>query len=575
MKKNYPVTGHEHVYGDDLTIISTTDIKGSITYANQDFVDVCGFSEEELVGKNHNIVRHPDMPPAAFQNLWDTIQAGKSWRGIVKNRCKNGDHYWVDAYVTPVHENGRLSGYQSVRTRPTREQIEQAEALYQRINEGKASLGGFKLELGLSARLLAAFAVIFVLTLAVAGTALVAFDAQSRVIEQQFSALPGGSTTAAVQTLRGQVLSETASVRRTATFVLLGLVGATLVAVLVLAYLTRRTLMAPLTRAVSMAKAIAGGDLVPRPVDAGQDEIGQALQAIRMLQARLRTVMGRIVAAVDTLAASSAQMTAVAQRSREGMQRQQEETTQVATAMNEMAATAGEVAQSADNAAEATHSADDQAHAGKEVVLQTQQSIERLVQDISEGEAVIAKLETDGANIGAVIDVIRGIAEQTNLLALNAAIEAARAGDQGRGFAVVADEVRQLAQRTQDSTNEIQAIIEGLQRGTGDAVDAMKRWQEQAAESARHAADAGKSLDAITGAVAKITEMNSHIAHAAEQQSEVATEIDKNVLTISDVADEAAQGAEETASASAALAGMVEQLRGLVAQFQLEKSEPR
>lgn len=136
-EKNYPVTGKERDYSPDIRIISTTDLKGILTYSNDDFKQVSGFTEEELVGKNHNVVRHPDMPPAAFADLWTTVKAKKPWMGIVKNRCKNGDHYWVNAYVTPLFENNEICGYQSVRTKPQKDQIERAERFYNKINSGK------------------------------------------------------------------------------------------------------------------------------------------------------------------------------------------------------------------------------------------------------------------------------------------------------------------------------------------------------------------------------------------------------------------------------------------------------
>lgn len=579
MRKNLPVTNNERSFGEDITIISTTDTKGIITYVNQEFIEISGFTEEELIGQNHNIVRHPDMPPAAFKDLWDTVKSGRSWRGIVKNRCKNGDYYWVDAYVTPVYENGQLVGYQSVRTKPTREQIKNAQRLYGRLNAGRQPSGIRLPQLGLKSSLAGGLGVMLLFVLLSGTIGYVSLARQVTTLEQYVASMAAVEGAATERDLIGSGSGRYADLRREVvtaqrnTAIVLGAIGGVALLVsIALMVLMQRKFIGPLQKAADIAKAIAGGDLVPYSLNTGTDEIGQVLQAIKMMQARLRTVIGRIAASVQAVATAATQMTAVAEQARQGMERQQAETALVATAMNEMAATSTEVAKSAEHTAQAIHDADREAIQGKQVVQETVASIHGLAQEISQGEGVIRKLESNSGNIGTVIDVIRGIAEQTNLLALNAAIEAARAGDQGRGFAVVADEVRKLAMRTQDSTSQIQKLIEDLQNDANDAVEAMKVWQERAKESVDRAARAGDSLDAITSAVARITEMSTQIAHAAEQQSAVATEIDRNLVNINAVACEAARGAEETAAASAALSAMVTKLQTVVGQFRLRRA---
>lgn len=579
MRKNLPVTNNERSFGEDITIISTTDTKGIITYVNQEFIEISGFTEEELIGQNHNIVRHPDMPPAAFKDLWDTVKSGRSWRGIVKNRCKNGDYYWVDAYVTPVYENGQLVGYQSVRTKPTREQIKNAQRLYGRLNAGRQPSGIRLPQLGLKSSLAGGLGVMLLFVLLSGTIGYVSLARQVTTLEQYVASMAAVEGAATERDLIGSGSRRHADLRREVvtaqrnTAIVLGAIGGVALLVsIALMVLMQRKFIGPLQKAADIAKAIAGGDLVPYSLNTGTDEIGQVLQAIKMMQARLRTVIGRIAASVQAVATAATQMTAVAEQARQGMERQQAETALVATAMNEMAATSTEVAKSAEHTAQAIHDADREAIQGKQVVQETVASIHGLAQEISQGEGVIRKLESNSGNIGTVIDVIRGIAEQTNLLALNAAIEAARAGDQGRGFAVVADEVRKLAMRTQDSTSQIQKLIEDLQNDANDAVEAMKGWQERAKESVDRAARAGDSLDAITSAVARITEMSTQIAHAAEQQSAVATEIDRNLVNINAVACEAARGAEETAAASAALSAMVTKLQTVVGQFRLRRA---
>ncbi len=579
MRKNLPVTNNERSFGEDITIISTTDTKGIITYVNQEFIEISGFTEEELIGQNHNIVRHPDMPPAAFKDLWDTVKSGRSWRGIVKNRCKNGDYYWADAYVTPVYENGQLVGYQSVRTKPTREQIKNAQRLYGRLNAGRQPSGIRLPQLGLKSSLAGGLGVMLLFVLLSGTIGYVSLARQVTTLEQYVASMAAVEGAATERDLIGSGSGRYADLRREVvtaqrnTAIVLGAIGGVALLVsIALMVLMQRKFIGPLQKAADIAKAIAGGDLVPYSLNTGTDEIGQVLQAIKMMQARLRTVIGRIAASVQAVATAATQMTAVAEQARQGMERQQAETALVATAMNEMAATSTEVAKSAEHTAQAIHDADREAIQGKQVVQETVASIHGLAQEISQGEGVIRKLESNSGNIGTVIDVIRGIAEQTNLLALNAAIEAARAGDQGRGFAVVADEVRKLAMRTQDSTSQIQKLIEDLQNDANDAVEAMKGWQERAKESVDRAARAGDSLDAITSAVARITEMSTQIAHAAEQQSAVATEIDRNLVNINAVACEAARGAEETAATSAALSAMVTKLQTVVGQFRLRRA---
>ncbi len=219
---------------------------------------------------------------------------------------------------------------------------------------------------------------------------------------------------------------------------------------------------------------------------------------------------------------------------------QKDEVDKVATAMTEMSATVHEVARNATEAAEAAQRADEETTKGKMVVSQAIEAIDLLANEVNDAAQVIHRLEQDSDEIGAVLDVIRGIAEQTNLLALNAAIEAARAGEQGRGFAVVADEVRTLAQRTQQSTQEIQNMIERLQSGAQDAVKAMEQGRSRAQVGVEQAAEAGTSLETIAQAVGTISDMNTQIATAAEEQSVVAEEINLNIVSISDMADKIA-----------------------------------
>ena len=315
--------------------------------------------------------------------------------------------------------------------------------------------------------------------------------------------------------------------------------------------------------------ALAEGDLTVAIHDDADDELGHAAMAFNKSAARLREMMGAVVGSIAPLAAAAEELSAVTEQTSRGVLQQQSETEQVATAMHEMSATAQEIARSASEAAGAANRADQAAHSGKTVVGQTMQVIDKLATDVEHAAEVIRKVETDSANIGVVLDVIKGIADQTNLLALNAAIEAARAGEQGRGFAVVADEVRTLASRTQQSTQEIHEIIARLQAGTKEAVGAMTEGREQARLSVEQAGRARQSLDAINEAVAAINDMNHQVASAAEEQSAVVETINKNVTTIRDVGTQTASGSQQTASSSEELARLAAGLQGQVARFRV------
>ncbi|WP_423814510.1 methyl-accepting chemotaxis protein [Pseudomonas indica] len=280
-------------------------------------------------------------------------------------------------------------------------------------------------------------------------------------------------------------------------------------------------------------------------------------------------MIGQVVTSVQKVSDSSEYTADIAIRTNQGVQKQLAEIELVATAVHEMTATAQDVARNATHAAEAANHADQAANEGKRIVQGTSEAITALANEIGRAVGVVQSLAKDSENINAILVTIRSIAEQTNLLALNAAIEAARAGEQGRGFAVVADEVRNLAQKTQQATEEIQTMIQQLQNGTRDVVSVMENSQARTDDSVQQAAEAAQALASITEAVSVINDMNTQIASAAEEQSAVAEDINRNVTTIGQVAQEVAGGADESSQASAELTKLAEQQRRLINQFKV------
>ncbi|UVM55611.1 methyl-accepting chemotaxis protein [Pseudomonas sp. B21-012] len=347
----------------------------------------------------------------------------------------------------------------------------------------------------------------------------------------------------------------------------IGLLLAATALTLICALLLTRSIVKPIDEALQAAERIAEGDLTRSIHAEGQDEAARLLKAMAKMQNKLRDTLQQISGSATQLASAAEELNSVTDESARGLQQQNNEIEQAATAVTEMTSAVEEVARNAVSTSEASKEATRSAGDGRDLVMETVSAIERMSTDVQGTAELIGNLAEESRDIGKVLDVIRGLADQTNLLALNAAIEAARAGEAGRGFAVVADEVRALAHRTQQSTSEIERMIGSIQGGTEQAVNSMRNSTERAESTLNIARGAGLALETITGAVAEINERNLVIASAAEEQAQVAREVDRNLVNINDLSVQSATGAHQTSAASAELSRLAVDLSGLVARF--------
>ncbi|MBA1278653.1 MULTISPECIES: HAMP domain-containing methyl-accepting chemotaxis protein [Pseudomonadaceae] len=371
---------------------------------------------------------------------------------------------------------------------------------------------------------------------------------------------------------QGIIASQTSKRAEEAQTKKVQVIGITLLAIalgVLISALIVRQITQPLNQAVRMAERIGAGDMTGQDVDKRHDEFGQLLDGLGKTRSNLQSLIGHIGGITTQLAAASEELSAVTAQASAGVNSQRQETDQVATAMHEMTATVQEVARNAEEASGAARRADQQATKGNAVVQRALAQVDRLSAEVTLSAEAMTQLNQETDGISTVLTVINGIAEQTNLLALNAAIEAARAGEAGRGFAVVADEVRGLAQRTQQSTAQIEELISNLQKDARTASGMMDSSSSLAKDTVSLARDVGEELQAITETVSIIQAMNQQIATAAEQQSSVAEEINRSVLNVRDVADQSAEAAQETAASTAQLAQLGSELQTLIGRFKV------
>lgn len=501
-------------------LVSTTNSKGVIQLANQEFVKISGYTHDELTGAPHNIVRHPDMPKDAFKSLWATIKQGKPWMGMVKNRCKNGDFYWVDAYVTPIITRGEVTGFQSVRIAPQEKYVESASKVYDKIKANAFSKPPLA---RLSWRAKLAISYICPLVLAIIALALPAFDG-----------------------FIGYILA----------FVAIAAGGGALV-----------LLTNPLSELVDKCKSVHNDELAQFVYTGRHDEFGAIALALKSLEAKKDTILSRIDDNAGTLDKLSNETNNSVMQTDSAIQRQQSEIGLVSSAVHEMSCAILSVSENTTQTSDAAEQADQNVEIGRQSIDESLSATSQLADYIDQVTNTIEKLGVDSKAIGSVIDVINNIAEQTNLLALNAAIEAARAGEQGRGFAVVADEVRTLAQRTQDSTIEIKEIVSRIQESTGTSVKSMSIAQEKAQQCVDYNQKAGSSYSVISDAVSMIRNMTQQIAAALEQQSQTSEEVNRNITNIQSQSEDTARASEATAKNSSLLQRNISDTREMVRQF--------
>jgi len=496
MRLNTPTVDVEYPLAEGKTIVSTTDLQGNIAYANNYFIEASGYAESELIGAPQNILRHPDMPATAFKNLWETIKAGQPWRGLVKNRRKNGEYYWVLANVTPVIENGKPIGYMSVRTKPTRQQIDLATRLYA---QERARAGSVKLCQG-----------------QVVTSSWLSFDfiqrysmtTRTRVIMAMLLvsiAIVGGTCIA--QGMPWWISAVSAAGLATAASVW---------------FYLEQSILGPVRQALRAAQCMAGGDLTSRIETTRTDEIGQLMRAMAQLNTNLHSIVGDIRNNFNDILSATGQLSS-------GTRDLSARTDSQAAALEETAASMEEltsaVKQNADNSQN-----------GDRFATQALQTAEKGNTIVGNVVTTIAEISESSSKISDIVGIINGIAYQTNLLALNAAVEAARAGEAGRGFAVVATEVRSLAQRSATAANDIRHLIEAS--------------SSKVSAGTVLANEAGKAMKEVLGSVTKMTTLMADISNASNEQSTGISQVNDAVMQMDQVTQQNAAQVEEATAAT-------------------------
>jgi aerotaxis receptor len=515
MRKNVPVSRREFEIDGGVTLMSATDTSSHLAYANAAFVHVSGFDREELLGQPHNLVRHPDMPAEAFADMWATLQVGQSWTGLVKNRRKNGDHYWVRANATPIKRYGSTVGYMSVRTKPGRGEIDAAEKLYQTFREGRAGARTFHKGLVVRAGWLK-------------------WTSLTQVLPTCWRVRLGVMGMALLGTLAA---------------VFLGGASWTIAAVMLLLALAtslwiEQQVTGPLKSLLSSAELIAAGQAVEIAPLNRVDDIGMLGRAINQAGLNLRSLLDDVSLQVDGINTASAE---IAQGNADLSAR----TEQSAASLEETAASMAQMTSTVTNNANHARQAEALArHASK--------SAEDGRQEFLRVTNTMGQIQASSKRIADIISLIESIAFQTNILALNAAVEAARAGDQGRGFAVVATEVRGLAQRSATAAKNIKALIEDSVRCVAEGDSLVKR--------------AGETMNVIVTQAHQVSSLISEIASATSEQAQGIVQVDMAVNQLDQTTQQNAALVEQSAAAATCLQQQATRLGEAIGAFRLKSA---
>ncbi|ASL46663.1 Aerotaxis receptor [Burkholderia sp. AD24] len=522
MRNNQPVTGHEYEFPSSQMLVSATDLTGRIQYCNPAFIAVSGFTREELIGQPHNLIRHPDMPREAFADLWTTIRDGRPWTALVKNRCKNGDHYWVHANVTPVVEKGVIVGYLSVRVKPEREAVRDADALYARMSAGESR--GLKLRRGVVVRTGVPGRIQALMRLPVATRAAIGYALTPlALLATGFAAWQG--------------------VPPVPFWIAFGVTAALSVA---LWQVLTRQLATPIRDMSGFATRLAAGDLTADLEIARHDDLGDVLQALNQLKANLAAIVfdvrAQITGMLDNAREISSGNVDLARRT----ELQAASLEETAATMEELTTTVQANADASVRALDLAKDAQAAAAVGGQIAGQVEQTM--------------AGITAASRRIADITGVIDGIAFQTNILALNAAVEAARAGESGRSFAVVAGEVRMLAQRCAASSKEIKSVVEASASEVAVGTELVARTTSQ--------------MRVIDEAVSRVSSIIVEVANASSEQAEGIRQVNQAVSHLDGATQQNAALVEQAAATAQRLAEQADVLDEAVRLFTVAEATP-